>query len=101
VRRPDGTQTTVAMPEIEPGVFEATTPAALNGIYPVRFRATGKTLRGYPFTREQLRTGMTWRGGDDPPPHGDPPPPNETWCCRILRRLCEWRATPSQPGRIN
>jgi murein tripeptide amidase MpaA len=101
VRRPDGTQITLAMPEIEPGVFEATTPAALNGIYPVRFRATGKTLRGYPFTREQLRTGMTWRGGDDPPPHGDPPPPNETWCCRILRRLCEWRATPSQPGRIN
>ena len=67
-------------------MFDAVTPAPLAGIYPVRFRAAGKTLRGYAFTREQLRTGMAWRGGDDPPPHGSPC--DDTWCWRFLRLLC-------------
>jgi murein tripeptide amidase MpaA len=98
VKRPDGTQILVPMSEIEPGIFEASTPASLSGIYPVRFRAAGKTLRGYPFTREQLRTGMTWRGGDDKPPQGLPPT-GGTWCCNVLRRLCDWRGTTApRPG---
>ena len=67
VKRPDGTQVTVALTETEPGVFEGSTPAPLDGIYPVRFRAAGTTLRGYRFTREQIRSGMAWRS--QAPPH--------------------------------
>lgn len=84
VHRPDGTSTVVALAETEPGVFEATTPAPLNGVYPVRFRATGKSLRGFPFSREQTRTGMAWRGGDAPPPRT---PPGNHELCDLLRCL--------------
>ena len=66
VKRPDGTQVTVALTETEPGVFEGSTPAPLAGIYPVRFRAAGSTLRGYRFTREQIRSGMAWRSQAPP-----------------------------------
>lgn len=76
VRRPDGSLTSHSLVETSPGVFEASTLALKNGIYTVHFRAVGKTLRGYPFTREQLRTGMVWAAGNDPPPSGKPGP-----CC--------------------
>jgi murein tripeptide amidase MpaA len=66
VKRPDGTQVTLALTETEPGVFEGSTPAPLAGIYPVRFRAAGSTLRGFRFNREQLRSGLAWRS--EPPP---------------------------------
>ena len=78
IARPDGTHTVVALAETEPGIFEATTPAPLNGVYPVRFRANGTSLRGFPFTREETRTGLAWRGGNAPPPHT--PPANHEWC---------------------
>jgi murein tripeptide amidase MpaA len=78
IARPDGTRTVVALAETEPGIFEATTPAPLNGVYPVRFRGNGTSLRGFPFTREATRTGLAWRGGNAPPPHT--PPPNHEWC---------------------
>jgi hypothetical protein len=51
----------------------------MSGIYPVHFYAKGKSLRGSPFTREQLRTGMAWLGGDDAPPSG-PPATGTDWC---------------------
>jgi murein tripeptide amidase MpaA len=69
VKRPDGSQVTVALAETEPGVFEGSTPAPLAGIYPVRFRAAGSTLRGFRFTREQIRSGLAWRG-EAPPRRG-------------------------------
>ncbi|HEX3463624.1 MAG TPA: M14 family zinc carboxypeptidase [Candidatus Elarobacter sp.] len=88
VRRPDGTSAVVNLAETDAGVFEASTPAALNGIYPIRFRANGTTLRGFPFTREQTRTAMAWRGGNDPLPHA---PPTGDWC-GLLRCLLSDRA---------
>jgi hypothetical protein len=78
IRRPDGTSTVVALAETEPGIFEATTAAPLNGVYPVRFRANGTSLRGFPFSREETRTGLAWRRGNDPAPHT--PPGNHEWC---------------------
>jgi murein tripeptide amidase MpaA len=72
VSRPDGTTALLTLNETGPGVFEAATIAPVNGVYPVHFRATGTTLRGFPFSREQRRTGMVWAGGDDPPPSGKP-----------------------------
>jgi murein tripeptide amidase MpaA len=76
VVRPGGGPISLSLAETSPGVFEGSTLALANGIYPVRFRAVGRTLRGYPFTREQLRTGMVWAGGDDSPPGGKQAP-----CC--------------------
>jgi hypothetical protein len=84
VKRPDGTVLLMKLTELEPGVFEAATTASLNGVYPVHFRATGTTLRGFPFSREQLRTGMAWAGGNDAPPQGDG---GSTKWCEVLRCL--------------
>ncbi len=69
--RPDGTNAAVSMNEVEPGVFEATVPATLNGVYTARVIATGTTARHRPFTREHTVTGAVWRGGDDPWPTSD------------------------------
>jgi murein tripeptide amidase MpaA len=79
VKYPDASQTTVVLSETSPGVFEADVVAPISGVYPVHFYATGKSLRGSPFTREQLRTGMAWQGGDDSPPSG-PPKTGNGWC---------------------
>ncbi|MEO6191738.1 MAG: M14 family zinc carboxypeptidase [Thermoanaerobaculia bacterium] len=90
VKRPDGTQAVVTLAETEPGVFEGSTPAPLTGIYPVRFRAAGTTLRGFRFTREQARTGLVWRGGDSDGPRDEPG--NLCSCrqwCDALRCLLE------------
>ena len=82
VQKPTGASAQLALAEIEPGVFEASLPAPMAGIYPIRFRANGNTLRGHPFTREQLRTAAVWRGGDAQPPAGttQPTPPGVDWC---------------------
>jgi murein tripeptide amidase MpaA len=87
VKRPDGTEITVPLAEIEPGVFAGTTPAPLSGIYPVRFRAAGKTLRGFRFTREQLRSGLAWRGGNGIPPRTGPNSGTDPRWCDFLRCL--------------
>jgi hypothetical protein len=85
LERPDGTRTTLSMAEIEPGIFEATTPAVLPGIYRVRLVAEGRTLRGRPFTREQTLTGAVWRGGDNVPPSSQGDPGQHGGClCRML-----------------
>jgi hypothetical protein len=80
--RPDNTQGTLLMPEVQAGVFEAAMSAAASGIYRFRILAGGKTLRARPFTREQTLTGAVWRGGDKDPPtlQGDPTGPDERLC---------------------
>lgn len=65
--RPDNSHSTLSLTEIEPGIFEAATPSTIPGIYHFRIFANGHTLRGMPFTREQLLTGAVWQGGDQPP----------------------------------
>ena len=87
VQKPDGSSTTLSLAEVEPGVFESTLTAVQAGIYPARFRAKGTTLRGYPFTREQLRTAAVWRGGDAPPPSGTTQPPAGVDWCRLIACL--------------
>lgn len=85
--RPDDTQTTLSLVEAEPGVFEVSTVAALSGIYRFRVLAKGRTMRGRPFTREQLLTGAVWRGGDQPPPTSDTDPRGrDERLCQLL--LC-------------
>lgn len=88
LERPDGTMTTLALTEVDPGVFEADMTAVMTGIYQFRLRAKGVTLRGVPFTRERLLSGAVWRGGDGPLPGttADPRRPDEH-ICRLLSCL--------------
>lgn len=88
VRRPDGTQTTQVLSEIEPGIFEGEMVTTMAGVYHLLFRGAGKTLRGLPFTREQIRTAAVWKGGDAPAPtsQGDPRGRDED-LCRLLECL--------------
>lgn len=64
--RPGVSVVNVPMTETEPGTFEATTTATFSGIYNARIIAKGVTLRGTPFTREQLASLAVWKGGNDP-----------------------------------
>jgi hypothetical protein len=83
--RPGGSLVTLPMSETAPGQFEVTTKATFAGIYHARIMAQGVTLRGSPFTREQLANAAIWKGGDQPyqPPRDRG---NEDWC-RLLTCL--------------
>lgn len=72
LQRPDGAQVTLAMLETEPGLFQAETVAADQGVYRFRVVANGVTIRGLPFTREQQLSGAAVLGADNPPPKTDP-----------------------------
>ncbi len=65
---PDGTGTTLSLAEVQPGVFETATTAVIPGVYRFRIVASGFTLRGAAFTREQTLTGAAFPGGDNPLP---------------------------------
>jgi hypothetical protein len=85
--RPGGSVLTVSMSETEPGTFEATTKATYAGVYHARIVAKGVTLRGTPFTREQLASAAVWTGGDHPyqPPRDSG---KDDWC-RLLACLLD------------
>lgn len=68
VTEPGGVQRTVGLVETAPGVFESDVQTTLAGTYDLRITARGRTLRGRAFTREAVRTGAVWIGGDRPPP---------------------------------
>jgi hypothetical protein len=72
LQRPDGTGTTLSLIESEAGVFEASTIASTQGVYRFRVLASGLTMRGLPFTREQLLSGAAVPGGNNPFPTTDP-----------------------------
>ena len=55
--RPDGSMATLALTETSAGQFEAAVPGNQPGVYRFRVVAEGSTLRGRPFTREDLATG--------------------------------------------
>ena len=81
VTRPDDTEFTLPLKEIEPGVFEAGTGAAIPGIYKFLVHASGKTLRGISFTREQYLTAAVLYGGDNPLPTSDGDGTGKLLCC--------------------
>lgn len=68
LRRPDGSTSWIPLTEHGAGEFEASVATSTAGVYAAHFRAKGSTLRGYPFSREQLRTGLVWTQGNDPAP---------------------------------
>lgn len=67
VRDPGGVQQVVSLAETAPGVFEYAIPTTMAGTYDIRVTARGRTLRNREFTREAVRTGAVWIGGDRPP----------------------------------
>lgn len=86
--RPDGTKTKLTLAEVEPGVFEGQMTTAMSGIYQLLFRGEGKTMRGLPFNREEIRTAAVWKGGDAPPPTSqDDPRGRDEDLCRLLECL--------------
>lgn len=87
VVRPDGTQVTLSLAEVEPGVFSREFTASLPGIYPITFRAEGKTWHGGRFTREELRTAAVWRRGDDDAPRTPPRGSGTRELCEAVRCL--------------
>jgi hypothetical protein len=94
VGRPDGSSTMLALAETEPGAFEGSLVAAQDGVYGFHVRATGGTMRGEPFTREQLLSAAVVRGGDRPPPRSDPSRDDE------IRSLCALVACLLEPDRL-
>ena len=93
LERPDATTTTLALGEVEPGVFEATETASLSGIHYFRVLASGTSIMGHPFTREQTMTAAVWQGGDNPALTGRRTPEDGLLisaiekCCRFAKRL--------------
>lgn len=93
VTRPDASAFTVALSEIEPGIFEQTFVANIPGTYFCRFLAKGATIRGHEFTREQTLTAAVFQGGDTPTPEPTDPGKDGTIgglikkCCQKVTRL--------------
>jgi hypothetical protein len=72
LKRPNGTQTSLSLVEGEPGVFQTSIAAPIQGVYRFRVVAAGTTMRGEPFMREQLLSGAVVPGGDNPSPKSHP-----------------------------
>ena len=93
VTRPDASLFIVALPEIEPGIFEQSFIANIPGTYSCRFLADGATIRGNEFTREQTLTAAVFQGGDTPTP--EPTDPGKDGivgglfekCCQSITRI--------------
>lgn len=97
LQRPDGTQTTLFLVEGEPGVFQASTVAPIQGVYRFHVVASGGTMRGLPFTREQLLSGAVVPGGNNPFPTSGPSTRGQDEAlCQLLQCLLR----PEAFGRL-
>lgn len=97
VERPDNSQTTLSLSEVDPGSFETSFPANLQGVYRLRVLASGLTLRGVPFTREELLSGAVILGGDRTSPTSDAPAgTRDAQLCDLLECLLR----PEALGRL-
>lgn len=93
IERPDGSGQTLALPEVENGRFQASVTAALAGVYRIRVIAAGVTMRGMPFTREQLLSAAAVLGGDNPPPRTEPGTTgHDEDLCKLIECLLEPRS---------
>lgn len=88
VEQPDGARVMLPLAETAPGSFQAGTTATLAGVYRVRVLASGFTLRGIPFTREQLLSATAILGGDNPlPTSGPSTKAQDEELCRLVHCL--------------
>ena len=99
VTGPAGLTSTVLLEHAGGGTYEATFVATHAGSYSVLVRAEGRSLRGSPFTREQVRSAFVWRGGNRPDPGSigpgttDPDDP-DPWCGIVECLVSEKVLTP-------
>lgn len=92
VTDPLGVQRQSALRETAPGVFEHDVPTTLAGTYTCRVTAQGRTLRHREFTREAVRTGAVWIGGDRPAPSSGAGSGNDDkTLCRLMHCLLSER----------
>jgi hypothetical protein len=87
VERPDGSQSSLSLAEVEPGRFESHLLAHLQGVYRFRVLASGSSLRGVRFTREELLSGAIVIGGNRPAPTSDPATNTHAQLCELLECL--------------
>lgn len=83
---------TVGLVEREPGRYVAEVPTNAPGVHRVLVTASGHTLRGEPFTREQLRTLAVWSAGDERPPSSQDPGADRARLCELLKCLLSGRS---------
>jgi len=85
----------LSLNEEAPGQFLASLPLSSSGLYTLRVRARGETLRGNPFERERTLTAATYPGGYVPPSDKDEIRPG--WCeileCLFAGDIWSKRAT--------
>jgi hypothetical protein len=84
IARPDGSTLSVSLSEEPGGRFSGSFTADESGLYTIRVRATGVTLRDTPFTREQTLSAAVFPGGNSPP---DPGPSRDKRLCELLKCL--------------
>lgn len=88
---PEGVST-LTLAEEEPGRYAARFTTKSAGVYRILVTAKGQTLRGEPFTREQLRTLGVWSKGDDRPPTSHDPGTTKPGLCDLLKCLLSRRS---------
>jgi hypothetical protein len=91
VTRPNGQTATITMNEFGAGEFVGSMIAPLVGVYRLRVRARGTTMRGEAFSREKTLTVAIWRGdpigqpeGEGEGTHGDPTTDRGECLCQLL-----------------
>lgn len=72
IARPDGSVSSLALPQIEPGRYEGAFICTASGLYTARVRAQGTTFFGSPFQREQTLSAAVYPGGGNPDGTGGP-----------------------------
>jgi hypothetical protein len=94
---PDNTRTTLTLSEVDSGRFQVSTIAILQGVYRIRLVASGATMRGIPFTREQLLSATAILGGDNPlPTSGPSTKAQDENLCKLIQCLLG----PNSLGRL-
>jgi hypothetical protein len=76
------------------GTYQGKFVTSEPGVYRARVRAAGKSLRGFPFLREQALTVGVWIGGNNP--NGDGPGSLAASLCHLLNCLFGEKGTISQ-----
>ncbi len=94
---PDNTRVSLALTEADPGRFQVSTTAILPGVHRIRVVASGVTMRGVPFTREQLLSATAILGGDNPlPTSGPSTKAHDEELCKLIHCLLG----PNSFGRL-
>ena len=91
VTQPDGSKFLATLHKTNTGVYTYQMTASMAGIYTFVVHAEGLTTRNNKYTREQVATAVTYRGGNQPFPSAtnDPNRPNETKeaLCKLISCL--------------